>query len=219
MKYRISANVIRRLPRYLRRFELLDRQNVEKISSSALGERMGLKASQIRQDFNCFGGFGQQGYGYNVKQLRDDVGGILGLDKTLTAIVIGAGNLGRALIANFDFAFCGVELIAAFDTSKAIAGTRLHGTPILDAGELNEFLDDHHVDVAVLTMPKSATAGTARLLSNHGVRGLWNFTGVDIDADLGDTLVEDVHLSDSLLTLGYYLRGRTEQPGEDGDKL
>lgn len=219
MKYRISANVIRRLPRYLRRFTLLDRQNVEKISSSALGEQMGLKASQIRQDFNCFGGFGQQGYGYNVKQLRDDVGGILGLERTLTAVVIGAGNLGRALISNFDFASCGVKLIAAFDTSRAIVGTSLHGTPILDAAELESFLEENRVDVAVLTMPRSATAGTARLLAGRGVRGLWNFTGVDIDADLGDVLVEDVHLSDSLLTLGYYLRGKTEQQPDGADNV
>ncbi len=214
MKYRISANVIRRLPRYLRWFEMLERQNVEKISSSALGERMGLKASQIRQDFNCFGGFGQQGYGYNVRELRRDVGGILGIDRTLTAVVVGAGNLGRALIANFGFESCGVKLIAAFDTSPAVVGTTLNGTPVLNAQELDGFLERNRVDLAVLTMPRSAAADVARLASDRGVRGIWNFTGADIDADLGGTLVEDVHLSDSLLTLGYYLRGQTEQTGK-----
>lgn len=211
MKYRISANVIRRLPRYLRRFEMLDRQRVEKISSSALGSGMGLKASQIRQDFNCFGGFGQQGYGYNVHELRRDVGQILGLDKTLTAVVIGVGNLGRALIANFEFESCGVKLIAAFDTALNLVGTVVNGTPVLSAGELDGFLERNRVDVAILTMSKSATAGVAKLVAGRGVRGIWNFTGVDIDTDLGGTLVEDVHLSDSLLTLGYYLRGQTEQ--------
>ena len=130
MKYRISANVIRRLPRYLRRLKLLDRQEVEKVSSTGLGELMGLTASQIRQDFNCFGGFGQQGYGYNVKQLRDGIGGILGVDKPLTAIVVGAGNLGRALIANFHFASYGFTLAAAFDTSPALVGTSLPETPL-----------------------------------------------------------------------------------------
>ncbi len=207
MKYKISANVIRRLPRYLRRMTLLERQKVEKVSSTELGERMGLTASQIRQDFNCFGGFGQQGYGYNVKQLREDIGGILGLDRTLSAIVIGAGNLGRALIANFHFSSYGFELKAAFDTDPALVGTIVNGTAILDGAALEEYLTENRVDVAVLTMPKAYAAEIARLLVRRGVRGIWNFTGTDIDADLGDTVVEDVHLSDSLLTLGYYLRG------------
>ena len=207
MKYKISANVIRRLPRYLRRMTLLERQKVEKVSSTELGERMGLTASQIRQDFNCFGGFGQQGYGYNVKQLREDIGGILGLDRTLSAIVIGAGNLGRALIANFHFSSYGFELKAAFDTDPALVGTIVNGTAILDGAALEEYLTENRVDVAVLTMPKAYAAEIARLLVRRDVRGIWNFTGTDIDADLGDTVVEDVHLSDSLLTLGYYLRG------------
>lgn len=207
MKYKISANVIRRLPRYLRRMTLLERQDVEKVSSTELGERMGLTASQIRQDFNCFGGFGQQGYGYNVKQLREDIGGILGLNHTLSAVVIGAGNLGRALIANFHFSSCGFELKAAFDTDPALIGTTMNGTAILDGALLEEYLAENHVDVGVLTMPKAFAAQIAKLLARRGVRGIWNFTGTDIDADLGDTVVEDVHLSDSLLTLGYYLRG------------
>ena len=207
MKYKISANVIRRLPRYLRRMTMLERQEVEKVSSTELGERMGLTASQIRQDFNCFGGFGQQGYGYNVKQLREDIGGILGLDRTLSAIVIGAGNLGRALIANFHFSSYGFCLEAAFDTDPALIGTTVNGTAILDGATLEAYLTENHVDVAVLTMPKAFAAEIARLLVRRGVRGIWNFTGTDIDADLGDTVVEDVHLSDSLLTLGYYLRG------------
>ena len=207
MKYKISANVIRRLPRYLRRMTLLERQKVEKVSSTELGERMGLTASQIRQDFNCFGGFGQQGYGYNVKQLREDIGGILGLDRTLSAIVIGAGNLGQALIANFHFSSYGFELKAAFDTDPALVGTIVNGTAILDGAALEEYLTENRVDVAVLTMPKAYAAEIARLLVRRDVRGIWNFTGTDIDADLGDTVVEDVHLSDSLLTLGYYLRG------------
>ena len=211
LKYRISANVIRRLPRYLRRLKLLDRQEVEKVSSTGLGELMGLTASQIRQDFNCFGGFGQQGYGYNVKQLRDGIGGILGVDKPLTVIVVGAGNLGRALIANFHFASYGFTLAAAFDTSPALVGTSLAGTPILDGSRLDTYLSENRVDVAVLTLPKAFASSTAKLLASHGVRGIWNFTGIDIDADLGDTVVEDVHLSDSLLTLGYYLRGKQEQ--------
>ncbi len=211
MKYRISANVIRRLPRYLRRMTLLERQGVEKVSSTELGGRMGLTASQIRQDFNCFGGFGQQGYGYNVRQLREGIGGILGLEDTLAAVVIGAGNLGRALIANFHFGSYGFELKAAFDTDPALIGTVLNGAPVLDGRDLETYLAENRVDVAVLTMPKAHAARIAKLCSDRGVRGIWNFTGTDIDGDLGGAVVEDVHLSDSLLTLGYYLRGKGEQ--------
>lgn len=211
MRYKISANVIRRLPRYLRRFKLLERQGVEKISSSGLGERMGLTASQIRQDFNCFGGFGQQGYGYNVAQLRDGIGDILGLNKPLTAIVIGAGNLGRALMSNFRFDDCGFVLTAAFDTSPELVGAAINGVTIRFSAELERYLRENHVDVAILTLPQRLANDVAAMASRCGVRGIWNFTGVDIDADLGDTIVESVHLSDSLLTLGYYLRGQEKQ--------
>ncbi len=211
MKYRISANVIRRLPRYLRRLTLMERQGVERTSSGDLGERMGLTASQIRQDFNCFGGFGQQGYGYRVGDLRSGISSVLGLERTLTAVVIGAGNLGRALIINFNFAECGFELAAAFDTDPGLVGTALRDTPVLDAADLPAYLASHRVDVAVLTLPKKYARDTALAASRAGVRGIWNFTGIDIDADLGDTIVENVHLSDSLLTMGYYLRGASKE--------
>lgn len=210
MRYKISANVIRRLPRYLHRLDLMARQGTEKTSSGDLGARMGLTASQIRQDLNCFGGFGQQGYGYNVKQLRDGVASVLGIDRSLTAVVIGAGNLGRALIANFNFAECGFELIAAFDLDPARIGTVISGTTILSGDELESFLKEHRPDVAVLTLTRSRAPEVARLCAESGVRGIWNFTGIDIDADLRGTIVENVHLSDSLLTLGFYLRGQGE---------
>lgn len=211
MKYRISANVIRRLPRYLRRLSLMERQGMERTSSGDLGERMGLTASQIRQDFNCFGGFGQQGYGYRVSDLRAGISSVLGLERTLTAVVVGAGNLGRALIANFNFAECGFALAAAFDTDPGLVGSTLRGTPVLDAAGLEEYLRAHRVDVAVLTLPKKYARDVALTASRAGVRGIWNFTGIDIDADLGDTIIEDVHLSDSLLTMGYYLRGTSKE--------
>ncbi len=211
MRYKISANVIKRLPRYLRRLTLMERQGVERTSSGDLGERMGLTASQIRQDFNCFGGFGQQGYGYRVCDLKNGISSVLGLERTLTAVVIGAGNLGRALMANFNFAECGFELIAAFDTDPRLVGTELHGTKILDAAALEEYLSSHRVDAAVLTLPKRHAREAALTACRWGVRGIWNFTGIDIDADLGDTVVENVHLSDSLLTMGYYLRGANKE--------
>lgn len=211
MKYRISANVIRRLPRYLRRLTLMERSGRERTSSGDLGQAMGLTASQIRQDFNCFGGFGQQGYGYRVAGLREGISSVLGLGDTLGVVVIGAGNLGRALLANFRFAECGFAVTAAFDADPALIGTDVSGIPILDSRDLDGFLSEHRPDVAVLTLPKRYAGDTAVLCASRGVRGIWNFTGIDIDADLGDTIVENVHLSDSLLTLGYYLRGRTPE--------
>ena len=210
MNYRISANVIRRLPRYLRRLDWLEKRQVEKVSSNELGSQMGLTASQIRQDLNCFGGFGQQGYGYNVRQLKENIGDVLGIGEPLTCVVIGAGNLGHAIIANFHFNECGFKLAAAFDTAPELIGKEVAGTPILDAAELGKYLKDHRVDVGVLTLPIAHTVDTARLLADSGVRGIWNFTGTDIYADLGDTIVENVHLSDSLLNLGYYLRNQGE---------
>ncbi|MGM9521059.1 MAG: redox-sensing transcriptional repressor Rex [Oscillospiraceae bacterium] len=206
MKYKVSANVIKRLPRYVRRLDWLTAEKIEKVSSSDLGRQLGLTASQIRQDFNCFGGFGQQGYGYNVHQLRSGIAGVLGMEQTLTAIVIGAGNLGHALIANFHFDECGVELKAAFDNAAGLIGTSIAATPVLDVAGLEDYLKENKTDVAVLTLPKIHATDTAKLLASSGVRGIWNFTGVDIDADLGDVIVENVHLSDSLLNLGYYLR-------------
>ena len=212
MKYRISGNVIRRLPRYIRQLDLLIDMGVEKISSGELGRQMGLTASQIRQDLNCFGGFGQQGYGYNTVQLRDGIAAALGMDRELKAIVIGAGNLGHALIANFRFGECGAKLIAAFDIADNLVGNVLKGTPVYHADTLPDFLDKNEVDVAVLTLPKSAADAAAQLVMQKGVRGIWNFTGIDLSIDEGEgqVVVENVHLSDSLLTLGYYLRSDAE---------
>ena len=210
MNYRISANVIRRLPRYLRRLDWLEKRQVEKVSSNELGSQMGLTASQIRQDLNCFGGFGQQGYGYNVRQLKENIGEVLGLSEPLTCVVVGAGNLGHALISNFRFSECGFKLAAAFDTAPGLIGKEVAGTPILDAAGLGKYLKEHQVDVGVLTLPQAHTVDTALLMAASGVRGIWNFTGIDIYEDLGNTLVENVHLSDSLLSLGYYLRSQGE---------
>ena len=191
MKYRISANVIRRLPRYLRRLTGMEKAGIVRTSSADLSRRMGLTASQIRQDLNCFGGFGQQGYGYRVSDLKASIAEALGVPETLTS----------------DY---GCALSAAFDTDPALVGTEISGVPILDGARFGEYLKEHRVDVAVLTLPKKFARDAAMTASAGGVRGIWNFTGIDIDADLGDTVMENVHLSDSLLTLGYYLRGRTD---------
>ena len=206
MKYRISANVIRRLPRYIRHLDLLSAAGVEKVSSGELGKQMGLTASQIRQDLNCFGGFGQQGYGYNVRQLRDGIAAALGIGTPLKAVVIGAGNLGNALITNFHFAECGAGLEAAFDVSPDRVGREINGIKVRHASELEAYLTENPVDVAVLTLPQSEADAAAELVTRCGVKGIWNFTGVDLSLSGSDTVVENVHLSDSMLTLGYYLR-------------
>ncbi len=211
MKYRISANVIRRLPRYLRRLTGMERAGEERTSSRDLSSAMGLTASQIRQDLNCFGGFGQQGYGYRVRELREGIAAVLGIGETLRAVVVGVGNLGRALLANFRFDECGVEVTAAFDADPALIGRRVSEVSILESDALEGYLKENPVDVIVLTLPRKFVKDVSELAARNGVRGIWNFTGIDIDADLGDTIVENVHLSDSLLTLGYYLRGRMSE--------
>ena len=166
----VSKAVIQRLPRYYRNICELKAEGAQRISSRALAERMGLTASQIRQDFNCFGGFGQQGYGYNIEKLQEELGAILGLRAGRTAILLGAGNLGRALLNNFNFSASGFELLCAFDASPELIGRSFGGYEVRDAKELDHYIDELHPDVAVLTIPRgnapaiapSAACGTSR---------------------------------------------------------
>ena len=206
MKYKISGNVIRRLPRYLRHLDVLADAGIEKVSSGELGAQMGLTPSQIRQDLNCFGGFGQQGYGYNVLQLREGIQDALGVPERVGAILIGAGNLGNALLTNFRFSQCGVRLMAAFDTDPAKIGRKVNGTYIFSVDAVEEFAEDNNVDIAILTLPQAAADEAARRVVAAGIRGIWNFTGKDLCLDENEAVVENVHLSDSLLALRYYLR-------------
>lgn len=199
-KQEVSKAVIQRLPRYYRNICELKSEGVQRISSRALAERMGLTASQIRQDFNCFGGFGQQGYGYNVDKLHDELGAILGLQADRTAVLIGAGNLGRALMNNFDFQASGFHLVAAFDANEGLIGQTFGGYTVRDSATLLDFVRVNHPDVAVLTLPRGVAPDIAHQLVDHGIRGLWNFTGEDLHLELG-VPVENVHLSDSLMTL------------------
>ena len=155
-KQNVSDAVIRRLPRYYRYLDDLHMKGIVRISSSTLGEKMGITASQIRQDLSCFGEFGQQGYGYNVEELRAEIGHILGVDERHRIIVVGAGNLGRALMQNFHFKDAGFLLEAAFDVSPALVGSQIAGVPVLDMSELERFVPAHRPDVAVLTVPQSA---------------------------------------------------------------
>ena len=200
--------MIRRLPRYYRYLDDLHLKGSVRISSSVLGEKMGITASQIRQDLSCFGEFGQQGYGYNVDELRREIGRILGVDKSHRIIVVGVGNLGRALIQNFHFNDAGFLLEAAFDVSPDLAGAEVAGVPVLNVTELERFVPAHKPDVAVLTLPQSAAQQMADRLIGLGVRGFWNFTNVELSSQAENVRFEDVHFADSLLTLSYRITER-----------
>lgn len=201
-KQHISDAVIRRLPRYYRYLDELHSRGVVRISSSTLGRRMGVTASQIRQDLSCFGEFGQQGYGYNIIELRAEIGHILGVDEPRRLIILGAGHLGHALLQNFDFAQGGFLLDTAFDVSPAIIGTEVNGVTIRSMNELDDYCAVNHPAVAVLTVPRSAAQELAERLISLGVLGLWNFTNVELTVD-ESVFVENVHFADSLLTLSY----------------
>ena len=210
-RVKVSNNVIRRLPRYLRKLDELSESGVDKISSRQLGELLGLTSSQVRQDFNCFGEFGQQGYGYRVSALREQIAGILGMDRGFSAILIGVGNIGRALMENFCFGDWGVKLAAAFDVKPALIGTQYKGVPIRSIEELDRYLQENPVDIAVLTVPKAAAMGVTETLTAHGIDAIWNFTNVELTAPNSSTLVENVHFSDSLLSLSYFVAERRDE--------
>ena len=204
-KERISPSVIRRLPRYYRRLSEMHEAGVERISSSTLAKTLNLTASQIRQDLSCFGEFGQQGYGYNVKVLRDAVAQILGLDRGYTAVVMGAGKLGQALMESFRFSYNGVHLLGAFDIDPHLVGTEVAGVPILHNDQLESFVDEHPINIAILTVPKSVAVETAQRLVNLGVKGLWNFTSQKVVIDDPSVKIEKIHLGDSLMALTYMI--------------
>lgn len=201
-KKHISDAVIRRLPRYYRYLDELHSRGVVRISSNTLGRRMGVTASQIRQDLSCFGEFGQQGYGYNIIELRAEIGHILGVDEPRRLIILGAGHLGHALLQNFDFAQGGFLLDTAFDISPAIIGTVVNGVTVRSMSELGSYCAANRPAVAVLTVPRSAAQELAERLVSLGVCGLWNFTNVELTVD-ESVFVENVHFADSLLTLSY----------------
>ena len=203
MEKEISQAVIRRMPRYYRYLgELLD-EGVERISSSDLSRRMNVTASQIRQDLNNFGGFGQQGYGYNVQSLYEEIGRILGLDTEHKIIIIGAGNLGQALANYVKFEKLGFVITALFDVNPALKGQSVRGIPIYMLDELDEYCRTHQVDIAALTMPKSKADSIAKKVVELGIHAIWNFAHVDLRIDAKNVVVESVHLSDSLMQLSY----------------
>ena len=204
-RIKISNNVIRRLPKYLRKLDDLRAAGVERISSGELGRQMGFTPSQIRQDFSCFGEFGQQGYGYNVVALRQDISRILGMDRSFTCVLVGVGNIGHALIDHFNFSNFGFNLLAAFDIKSDLIGHSIRNTPVYNINELRIRLEELKPDVAVLCIPSFYANEVAPVLVECGVRGIWNFTNVELDIPTDKTVIENIYFSDSLLALGYYL--------------
>ena len=202
-KSSISASVIKRLPRYYRFLGELMNKGVERISSGQLSELMKLTASQIRQDLNCFGGFGQQGYGYNVAGLREEIGKILGVDKQLPTILIGAGNLGKAIAAHINFETRGCVLKGIFDNDPKLTGETVADIAVRHIDELEDFCKEKKPVIAILCIPKAATQEIADKLVDLGIRAFWNFSHYDLSAKHSSVAVENVHLGDSLLTLTY----------------
>ena len=201
----VSPAVIRRLPRYFRYLRELIRNGQSRISSGELSRLMNVTASQIRQDLNCFGGFGQQGYGYNVNYLYAKISEILGVADNFSAIIIGAGNLGRALVGTRMFERRGVDVVAMFDIDPNVIGKEFGDVRVYNMKDLEEFCKDKRIDIAVLALPKEVADEEVERLSNAGIKGVWNFTGKEINT--GKNMVfEDVYLGDSLMTLCYGVR-------------
>ena len=212
---KISQPVIRRLPRYYRFLGELLENGITRISSRELSDKMGFTASQIRQDLNCFGGFGQQGYGYAVQSLYNEIGQILGLEHSYKTILIGAGNLGKAVAVHMSFEKRGFRLIGIFDNDTAKAGTVVRDIAVTNMNELEQFCDRENPEVAVLTVPKEAVPAIAERLYNKGIRHFWNFSHYDLSIHYDDIIVENVHLNDSLMILCYKISESQNSAGEN----
>ena len=207
----ISSAVVRRLPRYDRFLYDLKENGITRISSRELSQRMGLTASQIRQDLNCFGGFGQQGYGYIVEQLYEEIGHILGMDRLSPAVMLGAGNMGRAIANHMDFEHRGIRLVGVFDDSPEVVGQVIRGMTVLPTEQLAACCERERPEVAILCIPKEAAPAIVETLIRHGVRGFWNFSHYDINYHYPEAVVENVHLGDSLMTLSYQLKATEDK--------
>lgn len=204
MDKKVSISVINRLPRYYRHLSDLVSSGVERISSRELSKRMNVTASQIRQDLNCFGGFGQQGYGYNVKFLQSEIAKILGIDMGYTAVMVGAGNMGRTFATNTKFESKGFNLIGIFDVDPKKIGTQLTKHTIMDYSTIKEFIEENRPQMAILTIPKKETKAVAEELKSYGIKAFLNFSYTELSLD-EDIAVENVHLGDSLMRLSYKL--------------
>ena len=208
----ISMSVIRRVPRYYRYLSNLLAADVHRISSRELARRTGLTASQIRQDLNCFGGFGQQGYGYDVDRLYSEIGRIIGVDRAYDAILIGCGNLGRAVAIHLmSGGAAAFRLTAAFDRNPMLVGANIHGLPVLDSESMGDYCTEHKPAAAFLCVPDDGAEAAVQMLYQRGVRCFWNFSHYDIALKYPDAIVENVHITDSLLTLNYRMTAALEE--------
>ena len=214
-KSSVPSAVIRRLPRYHRCLGDLLRAEKLRISSAELAAIMDVTASQIRQDLNCFGGFGQQGYGYNVKFLYNKISELLGVEEGYNAVIIGAGKLGRALAATHMFERRGVNRLAMFDVDPDVIGTNIYDVPVYSIEELGDFCKTHNVHIGVLTVPKEAAYDVASTIVNAGVKGIWNFANMELKLDNPDVIVENIHLGDSLMALCFAIKTRDEKRKEN----
>ena len=206
----VSPAVIKRLPRYFRYLRELLHHDILRISSSELSEMMNVTASQIRQDLNCFGGFGQQGYGYNVKYLYGKISDILGVSSNFNAVIIGAGNLGHAIAGSNMFEHRNMNLIGIFDVAPAIIGKKIADYRVMDMAELPAFAKKRPIDIAILTVPKEFAQETAQTIANIGIKGLWNFTSTELDLKVHGIMVENVHMGDSLMRLMYEINNNEQ---------
>ena len=211
----ISSAVIKRLPRYHRYLGDLLREGILRISSAQLSSLMNVTASQIRQDLNCFGGFGQQGYGYNVKYLYSKISELLGVNEGFRAVIVGAGNLGRALAATHMFERRGVKRVAMFDIDPAVVGTKICDTPVYHISELGSFCKKEKIAIGVLSVPKEAAEEVTAVMVEAGVKGIWNFANMELKIHTPGVIVENIHLGDSLMKLCYEIKMIDEEKSDD----
>ena len=209
-KKNISMAVIKRLPKYHRYLNELMRNDVDRISSKELGEKIGFTASQIRQDLNCFGDFGQQGYGYNVRELSNQISSILGLNNEYKAVIVGAGNIGQAIANYTSFTKLGFEYTAIFDANPKLVGMKIRDVEIRDIDTLKDYLNENQIDIGIICVPRVNAQKVSDILVGGGIRGIWNFAPVDL-AVPSDVTVENVHLSESLMTLIYLLHDKEKE--------
>jgi redox-sensing transcriptional repressor len=216
-KKKISMAVVKRLPRYYRYLSDLLKLGIIRISSKELSDRMGITASQIRQDLNCFGGFGQQGYGYNVEILYNEIGKILGLGNNYKTVIIGAGNMGQALANYTNFEKRGYKLVGIFDVRPEIIGKKIRDIEVMHIDEFDDFVKKNKVHIAMITVPYEKTPEVATRAARAGIKGLWNFSPMDLKIPY-DVIIENVHLSDGLMVLGYRLNEKLREQKENKEK-
>lgn len=208
-EHRVSIAVIKRLPKYYRYLGMIADKGIIRISSQELSNITGLTASQIRQDLNHFGGFGQQGYGYNVEELRGEIERIIGINRDYNAIVVGAGNIGHALAQYKKFEGLGFKIKALFDQSPDRIGEKVDGIPVLSIGEMASYIKKEKIDILVITVPANVAQSVADIGVDSGIKGIWNFAPIDLKVP-DDVIVENVHLNESLFTLTYYMNNASD---------